>query len=226
MFAKKIYCLHCGAKNYVSKSSRAYPRCGTCTRPLFGSRNIEPPGSPRRVAFLNSPWPVFWSVMVILVVGVAWYSHMRYGLGLQTTSEAHADASISGRASVIDGDTIEIHGERVRLWGIDAPEGGQRCSQGGQPWRCGTDAANALDSFLADRPVTCTALDRDRYRRIVAICKVSGEDLGAWLVRNGWALDYARYSGGSYSTQQNRAEADQRGIWQGEFEAPWDWRRR
>lgn len=131
-----------------------------------------------------------------------------------------------GRASVIDGDTIEIHGQRIRLWGIDAPEGGQRCFRDGKPWRCGTDAANALSSFLGARTVSCNEKDRDRYGRMVAVCTVAGQDIGTWLVREGWALDYVTYSGGAYVSQEDAAETGRNGIWQGEFEPPWEWRRR
>jgi endonuclease YncB( thermonuclease family) len=127
---------------------------------------------------------------------------------------------IAGRASVIDGDTIEIHGQRIRLWGIDAPESRQRCYRGGEPWRCGTSSANALAGFLSARTVFCEKRDTDRYGRTIAVCKTGGSDVGAWLVSEGWALDYTRYSGGAYSTEQQQAKANQRGMWQGEFVPP------
>ncbi len=53
-------------------------------------------------------------------------------------------AAVTGIASVIDGDTLEIHGQRIRLHGIDAPESRQLCFIDGKPWQCGKDAANAL----------------------------------------------------------------------------------
>ncbi len=89
---------------------------------------------------------------------------------------------------MIDGDTIEVHGQRIRLHGIDAPESRQLCRQDGKPWQCGKDAANALADKIARRPVTCEDLGRDRYKRIIATCAVAGEDLGAWMVANGLAL--------------------------------------
>jgi endonuclease YncB( thermonuclease family) len=138
----------------------------------------------------------------------------------------YAGQTIAGRASVIDGDTIEIHGQHIRLWDIDAPEGRQRCFRDGKSWRCGTDVANALADFLVARTVTCSQRDRDRYRRVVATCAVSGKGVGAWLVRNGWALDYVRYSNGAYAAEEHEAEAEKRGLWMGEFELPWVWRRR
>ncbi|MBB1178041.1 thermonuclease family protein [Pseudomonas sp. FW305-3-2-15-E-TSA4] len=139
------------------------------------------------------------------------------------SSPSHS--GLSGRASVIDGDTLEIHGQRVRLWGIDAPEASQSCEAGGASYRCGVDAARALDRWLKGRPVNCNPLDRDRYQRIVARCSVDRTDIGAWLVTEGLAVRYVRYAGTAYRKEEDAARAARRGVWQGEFEAPWDWRR-
>ena len=101
-----------------------------------------------------------------------------------------AHAEIVGTAHVIDGDTIEVQGQRIRLHGIDGPEGRQLCFDDGDPWLCGTDAANALRNKIGDRQVTCEELDRDCYERVVAKCPVDGEDLGEWMVLRGWAKRY------------------------------------
>ncbi len=101
-------------------------------------------------------------------------------------------ADVTGPARVIDGDTIEVQGERIRLHGIDAPESRQLCHLDGKPWQCGKDAANALTGKIAHRPVTCEDLGRDRYERIIARCAVAGEDIGAWMVWEGLALAYRR----------------------------------
>ncbi len=137
---------------------------------------------------------------------------------------APALADVAGTASVIDGDTLEIHGQRIRLHGIDAPESRQLCRLDGKPWQCGKDAANALADKIARRPVTCEDLGRDRYKRIIAKCTVAGEDLEKWMVVNGWALAYRRYSL-DYVDQEADAQAARRGIWAGEFVKPWEWRR-
>jgi endonuclease YncB( thermonuclease family) len=93
-----------------------------------------------------------------------------------------------GQASVVDGDTLEIHGNRIRLWGIDAPESSQRCrDEDSLQYRCGAQAANDLDAFIARRPVNCSPLNLDPYGRTVATCSVGGTDLGEWLVRKGLA---------------------------------------
>ncbi len=96
---------------------------------------------------------------------------------------AIALADMTGQASVIDGDTLEIHGQRIRLHGIDAPESGQFCMAAGQRWRCGQRAGLALADKIGRRPVACAGRDRDRYGRVVAVCRVSGEDFDAWLRR-------------------------------------------
>ena len=135
-------------------------------------------------------------------------------------------ASIIGVASVIDGDTIEIHGQRIRFHGIDAPESRQVCQRDGEPWRCGTAASNALADWIGRRTVECEDRGRDRYKRVIASCTVDGVSVEAWLVGNGWALDYERYSGGDFASEQARAKAERRGVWASEFEPPWEWRRK
>src|SRR5262249_31422849 len=105
---------------------------------------------------------------------------------------AGSRSALIGRASVIDGDTVEIHGVHVRIFGIDAPESSQLCTdKAGAEYRCGKVAANALDEFLAQsRPLTCNVIDHDRNHRAVARCnRADGADVAAWLVNNGYALD-------------------------------------
>jgi len=137
---------------------------------------------------------------------------------------ATALADITGTASVIDGDTIEIHGQRIRFHGIDAPESRQTCLADGVRWRCGQIAALALADFIGRSPVRCEEQGVDRYGRVIAACSVRGEDIEAWMARGGWALAYRRYSR-DYISQEHVAQAAHAGIWRGEFVPPWDWRR-
>jgi endonuclease YncB( thermonuclease family) len=98
-----------------------------------------------------------------------------------------------GQASIIDGDTLEIDGKRIRLWGIDAPENSQLCrDEDSLQYLCG---ANELDSFIARRGVTCSPININRYGRTVASCSVAGVDLSV-LVRRGLAFDWPLYSKG------------------------------
>ena len=141
-------------------------------------------------------------------------------------SQPTSAAELIGRASVIDGDTIEIHGQRIRLWGIDAPESRQPCYINGKSWPCGRRAAFALSDELGQRTVACKERGHDRYHRVVAICSVAGVDIAAWLVSNGWALDWPRYSHRAYAADQDEAASGKRGMWQGSFDKPWKWRHR
>ena len=112
-------------------------------------------------------------------------------------------------ASVIDGDTIEIHGQRVRLDGFDAPERGRRCAGGVNAYQ---RASLTLADAIGRRTVICTPTGRDR-ERIVARCAVAGDDLGALMVRSGWARDWPRYSGGRYAPAEQDARRALRGVW-------------
>lgn len=132
---------------------------------------------------------------------------------------------LSGRASIIDGDTLEIRDTRIRLWGIDAPESDQLCrDQESSLYRCGAQAANDLDAFIARRMVSCMPMNLDQYGRTVATCTVGGADLGEWLVRGGYALDWPQYSRGRYHAAQHDAEHAGRGIWKGSYVEPWRYR--
>ena len=130
----------------------------------------------------------------------------------------------TGRARVSDGDTLDVGGVRIRLHGIDAPESEQGCRAGGKRWSCGREAARALAGRIGGRPVGCEERDRDRYGRVVAVCSVSGMDLNAWMVAEGWAFAYRRYSN-AYVAEESGARAARRGVWRGEVVPPWDWRR-
>lgn len=135
-------------------------------------------------------------------------------------------SDLTGRASVIDGDTIEIRGQRIRLYGIDAPESGQLCKDaGGKPYRCGQVAALALDEKIGSTTVRCEQRDVDRYGRAVAICRVGDVDLGAWMINQGLAVEYRKYSGGRYRNEESEAKAARLGLWAGAFVWPWEWRR-
>jgi len=116
-------------------------------------------------------------------------------LAFAAIGPASAQEDLTGVASVVDGDTIEIHGQRIRLHGIDAPESSQLCVRPtGERWRCGQQASFALADRIERATVSCQPRDRDRYGRIVAICFKGNEDLNRWMVASGWAVAFRRYS--------------------------------
>lgn len=137
---------------------------------------------------------------------------------------ASAD-TIEGRASVIDGDTLDIHGKRIRILDIDALESGQPCIRhDGSEWRCGQQAALALSDWIAQQTVTCATTSRDKYARHLARCSIAGQDLGEWMAANGWAVPYRDCKCEVIRHAADQAKTSQLGIWAGSFMLPWEWR--
>lgn len=133
--------------------------------------------------------------------------------------------TINGRASVIDGDTIEIHRERIRILDIDAPESRQMCTNdGGVKWRCGQQASLALADWIGQQTVTCVTDKLDKYRRHLAHCVVAGQDLGQWMAAQGWAVPYRQCKCEVIQDATKAAKQAKAGIWSGTFIMPWDWR--
>lgn len=164
----------------------------------------------------------------------AWLRRVAF-LALLLTAPLSAQP-LSGPARVVDGDTLEVQGQRVRLHGIDAPELRQTCSRPefnghtsrmeDSPWACGVSARRHLEDLIARRPVTCRALDKDRYGRVVARCFVGTPhiDLSGWMVFNGHAIAYTKYSR-DYVPQETVARGARRGVWAGTFVPPEQWRK-
>lgn len=131
-----------------------------------------------------------------------------------------------GPARVIDGDTLDVGGERVRLEGIDAPELAQICPR--RPtgtWPCGEAAAKELRRHVERRDLECEAKGTDKYGRTLGVCSVAGRDVNAMMVRHGFAWAFRKYSL-SYVRQEEEARAEQAGIWQGEAEPAWEYRKK
>src|SRR5690348_13529706 len=103
--------------------------------------------------------------------------------------------TVSGTARIIDGDTLAIGDVKIRLEGIDAPETDQVCLDAdAAKWPCGVVARDRLIAHVSGRPIDCKPTGIDRYERTLAICSVAGDDLNGWMVREGWALAFVRYS--------------------------------
>jgi endonuclease YncB( thermonuclease family) len=165
-----------------------------------------------------------WNFLIPLV-GIALIASAGLLHGVDADSPVSSSKSrIVGVASVVDGDTIDFRGTRVRFFGIDAPESSQTCTDpNGQTWRCGQRAALALSSHIGRSTVSCHPRDRDRYGRTVAICFLGDEDLNGWMVSEGYAVAYRHYSL-VYLPRELVARANDKNIWNGSFDWPWDWR--
>lgn len=133
-------------------------------------------------------------------------------------------ADVTGPARVIDGDTIEVSGVRIRLYGIDAPESRQACMSENGLYGCGRKATAAMQRAIGGQPVKCHVRGEDRYGRLVAVCfNDDGEDIGKGLVAQGWALAYRQFSL-DYVSEEAEARVSEHGMWRGTFVAPWDYR--
>lgn len=157
--------------------------------------------------------------LIVFTVALMLVTHM------PTAAVEHDGNITQGVATVIDGDTLEIHGSRIRLHGIDAPESRQTCIEtDGSAWRCGQAAALALADRVDRTPILCEHLDMDRYGRAIARCFSNREDLNSWMVGEGLAVAYRQYSS-DYIADEARARETQKGMWRTKFDMPWDWRK-
>ncbi|KNG92538.1 thermonuclease family protein [Pseudaestuariivita atlantica] len=123
-----------------------------------------------------------------------------------------ASAEFAGKVRVIDGDTFDVGGTRVRLHGIDAPEQDQTCDAKGNRFACGVWVTAQVNAMYGGRVARCEPVDRDRYGRVVARCRVAGRDVGEEIVAAGLARAYRRYSM-AYDLTEKQAEVADRGLW-------------
>ena len=131
---------------------------------------------------------------------------------------------IKGKARIIDGDTIHIGKNKIRLYGIDAPEINQTCTINKIIWECGLESSQALGSIILEEEVRCEIVDIDRYKRFVAKCIVNNINLNQYMVQNGWAIAY-RYYSNDFINDEEIAEKNKAGIWQGKFQNPYLYRK-
>jgi len=144
-------------------------------------------------------------------------------VGVSLGAATLAADTLRGKANIVDGDTIEIAGIPVRLEGIDAPEQRQSCTSGSGNVACGKLATKALARMIGGAPVTCVVHGKDRYDRLLGECSADGKSLTKAMVQHGWALAFVKYSD-RYVSLEEEARAAHAGIWQWQFEKPWDWR--
>jgi endonuclease YncB( thermonuclease family) len=145
-------------------------------------------------------------------------------LVLITYRYAGSDVTLSGKAQIVDGDTLKIGSTSIRLIGIDAPERNQKCTRQNEQYSCGRTSTRALKKLISGRAINCIGWQKDRYRRFLATCYLRGVDpskpsLNQIMVRQGWAVSY-----NDYTKDQAKARANKRGIWAGDFQQPHQWR--
>ncbi len=128
-------------------------------------------------------------------------------------------AELTGRGRAVDGDTLVLGGEKIRLLGIDAPEHDQTCDRNGTNWACGEWSGQQLARLLHGRSVTCQGNDRDRFGRLLAICHAGGQVLNAAMVRDGAAFAYRRYSD-RFVADEDVARSEHRGLWAARVTTP------
>ena len=146
-----------------------------------------------------------------------------------SANDSKVPFSISGNLKithVTDGDSLRSGKLRIRLFGVDAPEKKQKCTNvDAQQWDCGIAAQKALKQLVESvSQISCDLMDVDRYSRLVMRCYAGEKDVAATLVRKGLALAYRQYST-LYSQDENAAKISKAGMWSGSFTKPWKWRR-
>ena len=125
---------------------------------------------------------------------------------------------------VIDGDTIFLNGKKIRFSGMDAPELKQLCNKDGENIKCGVLAKQHLIKKIDNQVPKCIKEGVDQYKRILAECFVNGESLSSFLVRNGYAFAYRKYSK-KFIKDEQFAKKNKLGIWSMMFQYPWVYRK-
>ena len=140
---------------------------------------------------------------------------------------------IIGVPKIVDGDTIHIKSYKIRLEGIDAPEMRQKCKKFylqvmflnfQKDYYCGQISKKKLIQKIGNKPVKCILLGKDRYKRYLGKCLKGKINLNRWMVRNGYAIAYRKYSK-LYILDENFAKEEKLGMWKGTFIKPEKWRK-
>ena len=149
---------------------------------------------------------------------------MKKLLGILIISLLWCNVSIADNLKIVDGDTIVLNGEKIRFSGIDTPEINQTCKKDEEIIYCGIIAKNKLIEKIGNQIPKCVAESTDRYNRIIAECFVKNESLSKYLVRNGYAFAYRKYSK-KFIEDEEFARANKLGLWSMKFQYPWDFRK-
>ena len=126
---------------------------------------------------------------------------------------------------IIDGDTIHLNNEKIRFTGIDTPELKQTCNKNNEIIYCGIQARQLLINKIGKNKVNCVKEGKDQYKRTLAECFVNDLSLSRFLVREGYAFAYRKYSK-KFINDEDFAKKNNMGMWSMNFEYPWDWRKK
>ena len=151
---------------------------------------------------------------------------MKKLIGILILGLLFSSPSLSNSLKVIDGDTIVLNGEKIRFSGIDTPELKQTCLKDNEKVGCGMLAKKLLVNKIGNNTPICIGKKKDFYKRTLAECFVNGESLSVYMVKNGYAFDYAKYSKKKYEEHENFAKKNNLGLWKTKFEYPWVWRKK
>ena len=139
---------------------------------------------------------------------------------------------ISGKPKITDGDTIKINNKKIRFSGIDAPESyffgkKQLCILNNIEILCGKLSKEKLIEKIGNQIINCKIeTNKDQYSRLIGECFIKNESLSVFMVKNGYAFDYPKYSNGKFRKHQIYAKKLSLGLWQMKFEYPWIWRKK
>jgi endonuclease YncB( thermonuclease family) len=143
-----------------------------------------------------------------------------WAIGQEVQRRFLTPETLAGFGEAVDGDSLLLAGQKVRLKGVDAPEMNQYCqNRVGRDYACGVEAKRWLRAQLQRGAVTCRIEGRDRYNRMLGVCAVGQSDLNAAIVREGVAVAY-----GAYAREEREAQRAQAGLWAGKFATPSEWR--
>ena len=125
---------------------------------------------------------------------------------------------------VVDGDTIHLNGKKIRFSGIDTPELKQTCRKNNQIIFCGIEAKNLLINRIGNNEIKCVEEGKDQYKRILAECFVNNTSLSSYLVKEGYAFAYRKYSR-KFIRDERFAKKNKLGLWSMKFIFPWEFRK-
>ncbi len=160
-----------------------------------------------------------WIATVIMLIIAAVFGRDQWPSPSGNRDSGPLPGQVSGTGRPIDGDSLKVGRDEVRLKGIDAPEGRQTCQRNGQSWACGEDSRQELVRLIGRDVVICSVSERDRFGRYLSKCTAGGRDLNAEMVKSGLAVAY-----GGYIREEGDAKARKRGLWSSVFQRPREWR--